>query len=353
MAQRTLSRRGRRHDDDDYDPTPDESKNVGRYDDDDDYDDRPARGRGRSRRDDEDEAPRSRRAAAYDDDEPPARGRSRRDDEPPARGRSRRDDEPPARARRRPDDDEPPARSRGRGGYDDDDQSSRRPRRSGRDDDDRRPPSRGRGRDEEHGPRRGATSTTVGRGWGGYDSVKDTGADYVKTWKLPTKPTLIKFLDDEPFSTYAEHWLDEQKGKKSFVCLGEDCPLCDDLGDRPSAYALFNILDLTDPDNPKVEVWKTGKRVAGILRNYSEDRKTSPLSREDLYWSIFKSGEKGGNVQTNLNPVKARDLVEDWDCDPFTDEELDEFDAKLHTEEEIITVSPRKELRAIAASYDD
>jgi len=100
-------------------------------------------------------------------------------------------------------------------------------------------------------------------------------------------------------------------------------------------------------------VWKTGKRVAGILKNYSEDKKTSPLNREDLYWSIFKSGEKGGNVQTNLNPVKARDLIEDWDCDPFTDEELEEFEEKLHTEEEIITVSPRKELRSIASSYDD
>lgn len=333
MAQRTLSRRGRRSEDD-YD---DDRK--ARYDDDeDDADDRP---RGRSRRRDED-----------DEDDRPARGRRSgrdRDDEDeddrPARGRSRRsrdeeDDKP--RSRR--------ASSRRARDDDDDDDRPRRSRRRDDDDRDRRP--RGRSDRGERGSRGGATRSSVGKGWHGYEGLP-SGGDWVKTWAIPKKPTLIKILDEEPFSTYAEHWLDEQKGKKSFVCLGEDCPLCDDLGDRPSGYALFNILDLTDPDHPKVEVWKTGKRVAGILRNYAEDKKTSPLNREDLYWSIFKSGEKGGNVQTNLNPVKARDLLEDWDCDPFTDEELDEFEEKLHTEEEIITVSPRKDLRAIARSYDD
>lgn len=337
MAQRTLSRRGRRSEDD-YDEYDDHK--ATKYDDEDE-DDRP-RGRRRRRDGDDDDEPekprgRSRSRSRDEDDE--------EDDDRPARGRSRRarddgDDKP--RSRR--------ASSRTRDADDDEDD---RPRRSRRDDDDRDRRPRGRS-DRGRGERgsRGATSSTVGKGWQGYEGLP-SGGDWIKTWAVPKKPTLIKFLDGEPFSTYAEHWLDEQKGKKSFVCLGEDCPLCDELGDRPSGYALFNILDLTDPDHPKVEVWKTGKRVAGMLRNFADDKKTSPLNREDLYWSIFKSGEKGGNVQTNLNPVKARDLVEDWDCEPFTDEELDEFEEKLHTEEEIITISPRKDLRAIARSYDD
>lgn len=278
--------------------------------------------------------PRSSRKDA-DEDDRPSRGRSRRDD---------RDEEPPRGRTRRTRDEEPEDEPRGR---------SRRSRDADPEEDDR--PRRSR-RDSDDSPREGSrrpSKSTVGKGWGGYDEVKGSGSDYVNTWKLPTKATLIKILDAEPFTTYAEHWLDEiTKGKRSFVCLGEDCPLCDDLGDRPSGYALFNILDLTNPDNPKVEVWKAGKRVAGMLKNYSDDKKTSPLNREDLYWSIFKSGEKGGNVQTNLNPVKARDLLEDWDVDPFTDDELDEFEKDLHVEEDVVYINSRKDLKEVAENLD-
>lgn len=305
MARRSISRRSREAEDE-YEEEP-----RSRRRDKDDEDDAPRRSRGRSRRDEEDEEepPRGRRRSSRRDDE---------DEDEAPRGR---------RSRSRDDDDEDDRPSRSRRSRDDDDEGDDRPRK-------KRP-----------------GKSTVGKGWGGYESVKGLSSDYVNAWKIPTKRTLIKILDEEPFSTFAEHWLDDRKGKKSFVCLGEDCPLCEDLGDRPSAYALFNILDLTDPDSPKVEVWKTGKRVAGTLLEYAKDKKTAPLNREDLYWSIFKSGEKGGNVQTNLNPVKARDLLDDWDCEPFTEEELEDF--TLHTEEEFVYINSRKELKAIAAEYDD
>lgn len=292
----------------------------------------------------------SRRGSRHDeepDDEP--RGRSRRDnseEDAPRRGRSRSsepDDEPRGRGRSRGRDDEGSEEPRGRS------------RRSDRDADDDRP-RRGRSSDDRdaRAPRERGRSTTVGKGWGGYSQVKNLGSsDFVNTWKLPHESTLIKILDEEPFSTYAEHWIDERKGKKSFVCLGDDCPLCA-IGDTPKGFALFNILDLAHPDTPKVEVWKVGKQVGEVLERYSKDDKTSPINRDDLYFDVFLSGgtSKGGNKRTNIATVKARDLVEDWDVEPFTEDELDEFYEKLKTEEDILYINSRKELQEIADELD-
>lgn len=75
---------------------------------------------------------------------------------------------------------------------------------------------------------------------------------------------LIKFLDDEPFITYYEHQLNELDGKQSFVCLGNDCPLCE-IGDDPRYRACFNVIDLSDPDDPKVAVWRAAPDPADGL----------------------------------------------------------------------------------------
>lgn len=162
---------------------------------------------------------------------------------------------------------------------------------------------------------------------------------------------IIKILDDEPFSVYAEHWLDDKKGKKSYICIGkEDCPLCA-IGDKARVYSMFNILDLRDPENPVVVPWKVSSTVADVLEGYVKSDRTSPINRLDLYFSIRKTG--GGNkgkVQTHLNPVKARDLEEDWDIAPFTQAELDEFD--LFTEDDVLEFTSRGTLKAIADELD-
>jgi hypothetical protein len=315
VAARTISRRGNRRSEEDYDPQDDREQDF----DADEEDERPARRSRRSRdEDEEDEKPRGRSRRSRDDDED--------------------EDEKPRRSRRSRDDDE-------------EDERPRRTSRRSRDEDD----------DDDERPRgkRGPIKSTAGRGWGGYDKVKDSGGgDFAKTWQVPNKQTLIKFLEPEPFSTYAEHWLEGMgKGKKkSFVCLGDDCPLCDDLGDRPRGYALFNILDLSDPDNPTVEAWKVGRQVANIIKAYADDKKTSPIDRVDLYWNVHRTENKTGkgtSYNTILNPVKARDLDEDWDVEPFSEKELAEFEADLHSEEQHVFINTRKDLKAIAAEYDD
>lgn len=292
MAREQLSRRSRRsrdEDEDEFDPTPDESGAIGRYDDEDE--EPPRRRRGRSRRDD-------------DEDEEPRRRSSRRS--------SRRDEN---------DDDED----------EDDEPRSRRSSRS------------------ERGSQRPSANAS-GKGWKAFKQKREERSDYVKTYKLPEKDKeIIKILDDEPFSVYAEHWLDERQGKKSFVCISDDCPLCN-VGDKPRVYAMFNVVDLRD--DPVVMPWKVSQTVADVLEGYANDKKTSPINRDDLYFSVIKTGGgKKGRVQTNLSPVKARDLAEDWDIEPLTAAEIAKFD--LFEEDDVIEFQSRKDLKRVADDLDD
>lgn len=274
---------------------------------------------------------RSRRRSEDLDDEP----RDERDEE--------QDDEPPRRrgvSRRSRDDD------------DGDDVPRRRTSRSRRDDDDEddRPRRRRSRRDDDDEPKRG-TTTLGGRGWGGYDTVKSVGGSYNRPWTLPDDPTIVKIMDEEPFANYAEHWVTLSEGKRSFTCLGDNCPLCDAGVQRQSATC-FNILVFENPEKPTLEFWKVSKTVAATLKTFSENKATSPLNREDLYFEVFKTKGRGGNSRTSIQKVKARDLLEDYDIDPLTDEELEDFESKMFEEEDVTYVRTRSELRDIANDLD-
>lgn len=294
-----------------FEPSYDDDKDLA---DDADQDERPARrSRGRSRQSDEDEAPRGR-----------SRGRSRRDDD------DDQDDAPrgrrSSRASRDDDDDQDQPRGRSRGGS-------------------------SRGRDTEEKPRRErGKSSTVGRGWGAVDKIKV--GDYTNRWDVPEKPALIKFLESEPFSVYAEHFIEElPKGtKKSYICLGDDCPLCDDLGDRPSSYAAFNILDLTDPDEPKVVFLRASVGLAKDIQTYAQDKRTKPINRWDVYFTLHRKRQQGARYK--LESVKARDLEDDFDMVPFEEDELADFEGDLVTEEKVVFINTRKDLKDVVSQVD-
>lgn len=281
--------------------------------------------------------------------EPPrARRRTRNEEEPPSRTRRTRrhedEDEPRTRrsTRRRSEESEPSRPSRRR--RHDTDEEERTSRRSGR--------SSRAGRRDTDEPRRNKTRSSVGRGWNGSEAVQRAASgDFADPWKFPPKPTLCKFLEPAPFLNYAEHWIDEAPKKKSFVCIGEDCPLCDDLGDRPNAYYLFNMLDLSDPDNPKNAFLKASKSLARQIETFAQDKRSKPIDRYDVYFSMHRVPEKGARPQIAL--VKARDVEEDFDMLPFEEDELDEFRENLITEDAAISVSSRTQLREIVALVDD
>lgn len=203
-------------------------------------------------------------------------------------------------------------------------------------------PSRGRrGGDEEKPAKRKAT---VASGWDGYDDNREEYGDYApdfgKTLKEADEDVIIKFLDEGPFAVYKQHWIDEHKGKKSFTCpvslkIADECPLCDELGDRPATKVALNVVSLHDPEKPRVEVWTVGQKIADMIKKMTQEKRTSPLNRSDLYFAISRTGTKGGSVQTNIEAVKERDLADDWDIDPLSEDDLKALDAEAYDEESV------------------
>jgi hypothetical protein len=315
---RTLSRRSSRQADPDYG----DEKGDGYLD---ERDDRPARGSRRGDRSDTaDEAPaRGSRRNRFTDDEP--------EDEPTS---AARDDEPEDRPPRRG---ERASRSSRREEPTDAKRGGRSERRSGSKDG-------GRGQRGDADPAK--------QGWGGYrqtaDSIKSDFADNLKI--VDNTDMLIKIADTEPVAAYAEHWLTIDGKRRSFVCLGANCPLCDRLGDRPTVKVAMNVIDM-DANPPEVKIWQFGTQVGDILEKFADNPKTSPVNRDDLYWTITRT-KKADRYTTTVRPVKARDLVEDFDTDPLTDAELDELEQQLFTQDQVFTIKSRAELIKVIEDND-
>ena len=218
---------------------------------------------------------------------------------------------------------------------------------------------RGGSNEDEGTPRRR-------RGTGGfasYSQKRRTNSAFADEFKPGgNNPTLIKILDAEPFDVYNQHWLEEGNAagntRHSFVCRDDEyfdddhgCPLCD-VGEPASTYSLFNVLDLTNPRKPEVKVWKTSPAVTDILERASRDKKTSPLNREDVYFEV-EMVKKGKKTNWVVQPVKARDLQEDFEMEPLDADELSEFTENLFTDRTAVTkVDSYDELQELADSLD-
>lgn len=301
----------------------------------------------------------SRRSRRSSEDEPEERSTRRRggrrregynpaDDESAMAGGDNGRERPRSRRRRDDDEDDKPSRTRGRG-------SSRR-----RDDDEDNKPSRSRGRS---GGRSSGRRKPSG-GFGSYQSKRQERSEFKDNKFVPEsdEPTLIKILDEEPFDVYFQHWVDEGdargKTRHSFMCRDDadffedtDCPLCA-VGVNTDTKALFNVLDLSNPNKPEVKVWVTSVTIADILQRMAESDRTSPLNREDLYFEVIVTKKKN-KTSYEINPVKARDLAEDFDIDPFTEEELAEFEEDLFEDRTaVIQEDSYDDLDDLAASLD-
>lgn len=156
--------------------------------------------------------------------------------------------------------------------------------------------------------------TTVQNGWESFDELLNrqaTSSDYPTDFKFTEEPVLIKFLEDAPFKTYDQHWIDRPKGKRSFICVGDDCPLCDLLGDKPRPKLAFNVLVLSG-EARGLQILTAPPMLGRQLRKVHDDDRKGPLSRE--YWEISRSGTGPQTVYT-LNFVRGRDLQEEWGLD--------------------------------------
>ena len=187
--------------------------------------------------------------------------------------------------------------------------------------------------------------TTVQKGWDAVDSTIATPVgDFPVDFRFTEEPVLVKFLEDEPFAVYEQHWIERPKGKKSFVCIGETCPMCDILGDKPRGKFAFNIVVLSG-DTQGLQILTAPPLLVRQLRKINEDDRKGPLSRE--FWEISRLGT-GPTTSYTLNFVRGRDLNEEWSLEPNTVQEL--VAASTPYTGEVIRETPRSEMLEVARS---
>lgn len=238
------------------------------------------------------------------------------DDEPRVTRRKARDDDEPVRSKRRAapvDDDED----------DDDDEKDeeRSPRRTSvkktstrkppveEDDDDEDDDSNdddGEDEDEDETPRRG---DIIQGGWKAAKKLKESGGDYANDFKFGDEESLVKFLQDEPFAVYQQHWV-TREGKQSFICPGKGCPLCS-AGDRPRKMYAFNIA-VIDGDEVELKSLTAGARLLATLEKCHEGKR-GPLTKP--YWALARSGNKKAGYTTSCAAVSAGDLEDVYEVD--------------------------------------
>jgi hypothetical protein len=180
-------------------------------------------------------------------------------------------------------------------------------------------------------------------GWEAANKTVFSSKTYTNDFKFDTEPKLIKFLENAPFASYSQHWI-ERSGKKSFPCrmtLDGQCPLCD-IGDVPTGRAVFSVVNLS-ADEPTVEMLNATSKLYSQLRDLNSDKITGPLDR--LYWRVSVS-KVSKSTSYNFQPVKPRDLEEDFGLD------LTELEATIEALEpltdKVIYFPPRAELQSIA-----
>jgi hypothetical protein len=187
--------------------------------------------------------------------------------------------------------------------------------------------------------------TTVQEGWDAFDTlVKSETSEFPTDFRFSEEPQLVKFLEDAPFASYEQHWIERPKGKKSFVCIGDACPLCDVLGDKPRGKFSFNVLVLSG-DTQGVQILTAPPSLARQIKKAHEDERKGPLSKE--FWEISRLG-MGPTTQYTLNFVRGRDLAEEWKLNSDSVQEL--VATAVPFTAEVIRETPRSEMLEVARS---
>lgn len=189
-------------------------------------------------------------------------------------------------------------------------------------------------------------------GWGASQETIDSTSNYAQVFRPETKSQVIKILEEKPYAAFRRHWIDRVGiGKRAYVCLvtvGKDCPLCD-VGDKPGAVTAFNIAVLSDDGVPSHKAWETGVKLSKQLETFHKDPKIGPLHKRTLYFLVSKTeATQRQQVTTMANPVRERDLLEDYGVPPLTDDQIERLLEKCY-KADIVTLTPRHELEEIAA----
>lgn len=156
-----------------------------------------------------------------------------------------------------------------------------------------------------------ATSTAIASGWSAAEIQPATYAEEFRF--VEGTYQVVKFLDaDGPFAVYRQHFLTQKtEGKRSYISLGSNDPLCTKLGSKPEEKRAFSVLNLSAPNGPTRQMLIASPRLFKSL-HAAHFSPQGPLTKN--YWALSRSG-KMQTTTYNINPVKPRDLMEDWNID--------------------------------------
>jgi hypothetical protein len=155
------------------------------------------------------------------------------------------------------------------------------------------------------------STDAIKSGWGAAEeAIKPK--EYVKDFKISETLQVIKFLDpDGPYAIYSQHFLTQKtEGQRSYVCLGNGCPLCTKLNNKPEKKYAFSVAVLTPTETTMTKLVVTPLFFKSL--HAAHHSPAGPLSKN--YWAVARRGQLVNTVYT-LNPVKGRDLNEDYGID--------------------------------------
>ena len=153
------------------------------------------------------------------------------------------------------------------------------------------------------------TSSSIQSGWEAAEQLVPVQTEFPTEYKHSETFQLVRFIDTAgPFANYRQHFLkDKTEGRRSYVCLGDTCPLCLKLQDKPEVKRAFTVINLTAKPYQRQMLIATPRLYKTL--HAGEFSQAGPLTRN--YWALSRTGQKQQTVY-NLMPVKARDLTEDW-----------------------------------------
>jgi hypothetical protein len=193
-------------------------------------------------------------------------------------------------------------------------------------------------------PANAGGASSVASGWASAEAFTAPAGDYPVEFKHTEQPQVLKFIDpDGPVAVYRQHFLTAKEGKKSYVCLGNGCPLCTELGNRPEDKRAFSVVNLSTAPFQRQLLIAT-PRLFKTLHSLNFTPQ-GPLAKN--YWAISRTGVKQTTMY-NVNPVKGRDLEEDWG---INEAEVNDFLSSVEAyDRSVVKESSFAELLEIAKS---
>ena len=174
----------------------------------------------------------------------------------------------------------------------------------------------------------------------------------VNTFKVTNtdEEVLIRFLEPHAFAPIFQHWILGDGGKRrAYTCIVKECPLCA-RGDKAKSSDWFNVIDMSG-EEPELKVWYASPDPAKAIKARAENKRTSPINRDGLYFVVSKTEGKNGIAEYSLDPVRA-DELEDWGAKELTQEQLEAF-ANDAYDASLVQVKTKAELQQIAETHLD